>query len=132
MNLEDKIRTLILSRYGTLKQFAVHVGIGYTTLHGILTRGLDKASINNIITICKALEISVDDLAEGRIVSVSPEVPAEPDLREIPVKIMYARQNLHDCDKYSIYGKPLTIFEAELLLDALDFAVRLVKKLRDE
>lgn len=132
MNLEEKLKTLILSRYGTLKNFVPYTGLTYSTVDTILRRGLNKAAIDNVIKICKALEISVDDLAEGRIVSVSPEVPSEPDLREIPVKIMYARQNLHDCDKYSIYGKPLTILEAEILLDALDFAVRLVKRLRDE
>lgn len=132
MNLEEKLKTLILSRYGTLKNFVPYTGLTYSTVDTILRRGLNKAAIDNVIKICKALEISVDDLAEGRIVSVSPEVPAEPDLREIPVKIMYARQNLHDCDKYSIYGKPLTIREAEIVLDALDFAVRLIKKLRDD
>lgn len=132
MSIEEKVKALILSRYGNLKSFSAASGIRYSTVYAMFTRGFGNSGIQNVIRMCKTLEISVDDLAEGRIVSVSPEVPAEPDLREIPVKIMYARQNLHDCDKYSIYGKPLTIREAEIVLDALDFAVRLIKKLRDE
>jgi len=52
-----------------MKEFAEHVGIPYTTLYSILERGVGRASIDNVLKICRALGITAEDLeqmAEGR------------------------------------------------------------------
>lgn len=67
MTIEDELRNLIIERYGNLKAFSNQTGIKYTTLHSVLTRGVSKAGVNTICSICKALNISADALAEGKI-----------------------------------------------------------------
>ena len=47
-----------------MKSFAAKCGIPYTTLVGILKNGAGKASVDNIIIICKNLGIQIEDLDE--------------------------------------------------------------------
>lgn len=75
MNIEDQLKQLITARYGTIKDFSKACGVKYTTVMTILSRGVGNASITNIIAICKALGISTDELAEGRIVFTAPKNP---------------------------------------------------------
>lgn len=56
------LRTLIEETGMTMKGFAENVGIPYTTLYSILERGVGKASIDNVIKICKALGITTEEL----------------------------------------------------------------------
>lgn len=69
MTIEDKLKELILSQYKSIRQFSIAVGIPYGTVVSILKRGIVNASIGNIITICKHFGISVDGLANGKIIS---------------------------------------------------------------
>lgn len=72
MTLEDRIKGLILSKYKSLRDFTNNSGIDipYTTIDGMLKRGIYNASINNVLKLCKTLEISADELAKGNIVPV--------------------------------------------------------------
>ena len=45
-----------------LKSFASKCGIPYTTLYGIIRNGVGKASVDNIIIICKNIGITIDEL----------------------------------------------------------------------
>ena len=65
--LEIKLRNLMINKCGSVSAFAASIGIPYTTVDSILKRGVQKANIDNIIKICAALEISVDELARGVI-----------------------------------------------------------------
>lgn len=130
MSIEDNLKALILSKYTTVKDFAEKSGIGYTTVYSILTHGIDKANFKNVAKICETLEIGVGDLAQGRIVPVRKN--DAPDLREIPVIIMYARLNPQDYATYTLYGKPLSTMEGDMLLDALEIAAKIIKRWRDK
>lgn len=66
-NVEEKLKELIIKKYGSLKFFSSVVGIKYTTLDSMLKKDIGKASVSNVIKICKELQIDVDALAEGRI-----------------------------------------------------------------
>lgn len=65
--LENKIKELIIEKYGTLSHFCTKIGLPYTTVDSILKRGIAKANVLNVIKICNALEISVDSLKDGII-----------------------------------------------------------------
>ena len=67
MTIEQKIKKLIVEKYGSMTAFSKEVGIANSTLSTILSRGINKAGINNIFKICKALDISADALATGEI-----------------------------------------------------------------
>lgn len=69
MQIEEQLKQLILSKYSSLKAFSDHVGISNSTIDSIIKRGVKNANINNIITICRALNIDVDELANGNIIS---------------------------------------------------------------
>jgi len=46
----------------SVKAFAEKAGLPYTTLRSILERGVSKSSVENIIRICRALGITIEDL----------------------------------------------------------------------
>lgn len=57
MDREQKLRNLILDRYASLRQFSLEVGIPYSTLMTLLSRGISGASFDLVVQICKALQI---------------------------------------------------------------------------
>ena len=50
-----------------MKAFSEKIELPNSTIDSIFRRGVNNASITNIIKICKALEISADALADGRL-----------------------------------------------------------------
>lgn len=67
MNIEDELKELINSRYKSVRQFAIEIDLPYTTVVGMLERGIGNAGIQKVIKMCQALGIDTDALAEGRI-----------------------------------------------------------------
>lgn len=68
LDIEDKLEKFILTKYKSIMQFAKEVGIPYTTVKGMFTRGIWGASVQNVTKICDKLEIEVDGLIQGKIV----------------------------------------------------------------
>lgn len=64
---ESLLKSIICERFNSVKAFATHIGLSYTTLDSILKRGIEKANVVNIIKICSALSIDTDALIAGRI-----------------------------------------------------------------
>lgn len=62
--LEDKIKDLIIEKYGSVRQFALKIDIPYTTIDSILKRGIDNSNVGNVIKMCKALDLSIDKTIE--------------------------------------------------------------------
>ena len=67
MSIELELKDLILSKYKSLREFSIKIDMPYSTIDTILKRGVDKANINNVIRICKELNIDVEALDEGKI-----------------------------------------------------------------
>ncbi|MGU8434393.1 helix-turn-helix domain-containing protein [Clostridium perfringens] len=65
--IENKLKELILTKYKSLREFTLKIGMPYSTFDTILKRGVDKANIINILKICNELDISADKLANGII-----------------------------------------------------------------
>lgn len=64
--LEDKLKNLIIEKYGSVRQFSLKIDIPYTTVDSILKRGLDNSNVGNVIKMCKALDISIDNLLDNK------------------------------------------------------------------
>lgn len=62
MTREKYIKNLIKERGYTIKDFADKINMPYTTLLTILNRSLGGASVDNVIKICKNLDITVEDM----------------------------------------------------------------------
>lgn len=67
MNIEEEIKRIVITKYGSIRQFANDIEIPYTTIQSIFNRGINNAGMQNVIKICQALGIDTDALAEGRI-----------------------------------------------------------------
>lgn len=85
--VEDQLRELMIKKCGSANKFADYIGMPQSTVGNILRRGVNKASINNIFAICKALGISVDKLADGEIAE-----PKDKIRKEISKNILFFRE----------------------------------------
>jgi transcriptional regulator with XRE-family HTH domain len=62
LNREEIIRNLIKEKGMSIKAFAESIAIPYTTLHSMLERGIGKASFDSVISVCKSLNITAEEL----------------------------------------------------------------------
>jgi len=63
------------------RSFAEKCGLPYTTVYTILKKGAGKANVNNVIAMCRALGITVeqlDEMSEG-----APTTPYEPSYEDV-------------------------------------------------
>lgn len=67
MSVEIELRELIKSRYGSVTAFARECGLPATTVFTVLSKGLETATVSNLIKMCDTLKISADALAYGHI-----------------------------------------------------------------
>lgn len=120
--IEDDLKNYIKAKHKSVPLFAEAVGIPYQTLNTIFNRGIENANISNVLKICRALGISVDGLADGRIVPV-----AEINYMDIST----IRNGLDaDLDVTAIDGRQLSEQERTTILDAFDIAVEIVRRRR--
>lgn len=64
--VDSKARVLakMIDERGSRRAFAEEVGLPPTTLQSMLQRGVGRASIDNVIKVCRALDITVEQLDE--------------------------------------------------------------------
>ena len=55
MQAEERIKELIIAKYGNVRAFATESGISYTTVRSILERGIMNAKAENVFKICHLL-----------------------------------------------------------------------------
>ena len=59
---EDYIKSLIKSHGYNLKEFSTQIQMPYTTLLSILNGSIGGAAVDNMLKICYALHIKIEDL----------------------------------------------------------------------
>lgn len=100
MTVEEELRELMVAKSGSVNKFAQECGVSQSTIFTIFNRGVKNANINSIFAICKKLDISVDALADGKIVRVNAETMHE----QIQAQLLTAQN----------YAKLLGYYEALL------------------
>ena len=127
MNVEERLKELIIKQYGTMKDFTDHIGVPKSTFANILRRGVNNANVLTIIKICQALGISTDALAEGKIVPI--ERPDEP-----PVKIEDivddAKQLLLNGGNLTLDDMPASEQDVIAIVNAFDVALDSAKRMK--
>lgn len=131
MTIEEKLKDMILARYGSMVEFAKRIDIANSTLATIMSRGIHKASISNVIKICNALDISTDELARDRIVPRNKSIQNRSHMTEINDIISFTKRNIQEYNDLTIDGVPMTQNEIEMLLDALDIGIGIIKRNRE-
>jgi len=62
LDAKAKVLAALIDRRGSRRAFAESIGLPPTTLQSMLTRGVGRASIDNVIKVCRALGITVEQL----------------------------------------------------------------------
>lgn len=120
-----KILIQLIKEQGySLKSFAAECGIPYTTLYGILKNGVGKAGVNNVITICKNLGITVEQLekmAANQPKKEQPDCSAEVSISEDVPELQ---------DVYLSFARDAQ--DNGISPDDIKLAIDTIKKLRGE
>lgn len=106
--IEEKLKEYILSRYQSIRDFSIRSNISNSTVNSILKRGIGNSSVNSVIKICHALDISIDELAEGNIVPLNDKTPIEIEMHSVEVTDILAnvRDRLTHNEGLTLDGKP--------------------------
>lgn len=130
MTIEEKLKDYILTNYKSVREFVKSAGLPYSTVDGVLKRGIANSSIGTVLKICKALGISADELANNKIVPAKIGM-CHTFITEIPSMISYMRKNTHEYKDLTINGEPLTDEEWHFLLEAVDFTVEIIGRKKE-
>ncbi|WP_173437385.1 helix-turn-helix domain-containing protein [Sharpea azabuensis] len=63
----EQLKSMIVSRYGGVKQFAEAAGVPRTTIGSLLQGTPDASRFETVSAVCKTLNISMDSLSDGHI-----------------------------------------------------------------
>lgn len=128
MTIEDQLKNLILSRYRSIREFTIEIDMPYTTIDSIFKRKIANSSVSNVIKICKALGISADELADGRIVPISEVISARENYREIGEQLRHFKNELSQMGNLTIDGDPIDDEALEVLSHGIDVSYETVKR----
>lgn len=111
MTIENQLRELILLKHGSLREFTFNIGLPYSTL-------------SNMVKICNALDIKLDELVAGRIVENKPSgilLDVEDILNRTKNNIAYPN--------VKIDGKIMDESTKKLLINSIDLSYQLALKM---
>lgn len=131
MEIEEKLKELIMSRYKSMLEFTKAAGVPYGTVRSVFERGIMNSSVTTIMKICRFLGISTDDLVMGRIVFIDQDSSTADQTADIARTIKYCRQNVHEFNHYAIDGTKLSEREFERILDAIEVMAGLIRRDRE-
>ena len=127
MTTEEKLKELILTKYNSLREFTLTIDIAYSTFDSIMRRGIQNATINNVLKICSALHISADALANGEIVPISPtETKSKP--RDVADILARTKRELLNNDGLMFNGKVADPDSIESILNAMEIGIEMAKR----
>lgn len=129
MAIEDQLKNLILTRYRSIREFTIAIDIPYTTIDSIFRRGVGNSSVANVIKICKALGISADELADGKLVPVIQKVPVKlGDSHEIRDRLDQLKMELAYMDDPTLDGEPVDRDTVLAIAQGIDVSYETVKR----
>ncbi|MBQ9624987.1 MAG: hypothetical protein IJR47_02650 [Clostridia bacterium] len=132
MTIEEKLKEYILTRYKSIRQFAMDTEVPYSTIDGILKRGINNSSVSNALRIFKVLDISGDEVIfNGRIVPNSKAVQRRNNITELDDIIKFTKINIEKYRDLTIDGKPLTKEDMLMLLDGVELSAGIIKKKKE-
>lgn len=67
MAIENELKSLIINKYKSIRQFSYEVDIPATTIQSILNNGVENAGVKKMTKICSYLGLDIDALADGYI-----------------------------------------------------------------
>lgn len=80
MEKEKQLKRLMEIKSGSVKAFSEDIGLAYTTVRSILERGVFNAKVENVIKICKGLNIKPEQILDFDQTKESEEQPQQDTL----------------------------------------------------
>lgn len=68
INIEEEIKNIIIKRYDSINAFCKEFDFPWSTVKAMLTRGIKNSSIGNVIKLCNALNLDIEELSKDKIV----------------------------------------------------------------
>lgn len=125
MTTEEKLKAFILTKYRSIREFTQTIDMPYSTMTSILKKGVQNSSVQNVIRICQALNISTDALAEGNIV---PNTKETEDAIRIEDILFHTKEMLTGTEHLTFEGKPASKEDIYLIISTIDTAMEIRKK----
>ena len=130
MTIETKLKQMIISQYGSLRAFTMQHNLTYANIDSILRRGIKNATWTNVKTLCAALQISADALANEMIMPLGEQIEINKKITDVEKIIQITKSNIKDFSDLNIAGIPLNDNDVEMLFDGIDIAVGIIKRNR--
>ena len=67
MTIDECLKAEILSRYKSVRDFALSIGLSNSTIDSVLKRGVLKSSVQTIIKIFNALDLDIESIQSGEL-----------------------------------------------------------------
>ncbi len=128
------IDRLIKEQGFSKKSFAESIGIPPTTLRSMLERGIGKASVDNVIKVCKGLGITVDEL-DVMVKRENNDLPElnDKDEKDIQKELKRMIEDLKDGGSYAAFDgstyEEMDTEDRELLVSSLENTLRVAKRM---
>lgn len=131
MTIEERLKELVVERYGNVSKFTSTIDMSNSTFVSMLNRGLNNASVTNVIKVCKELGISVDEISRGKIVPMGKKLQEKKHITELNDIVSYTKKNIHIYDSLTLDGEELTENEMYSVIDALELCVEFIRRNRE-
>ena len=113
MTKEKDLKRLMELKSGSIKAFSEEIGLAYTTVRSILERGVFNAKVENVIKICKGLNIKPEEIMDIE----------QPQIETLPVKKIPVVSQI---------SAGLPIYSEENLIDYIYFATNKLNSDKEE
>ena len=82
MTVEEQLKQEILKQYKSVRAFTTEIGIPYTTLHSVFTRGISNAGIETMLKVFDALGLDIESVPTGTLRKKEKENEKSPSAEE--------------------------------------------------
>lgn len=82
MEKENELKRLMKLKSGSVKAFSEEIGLAYTTVRSILQRGVYNSNVDNVLKICKGLNLKAEKILDYD----NGEQELETEIDTLPVK----------------------------------------------
>lgn len=127
MTTEEKLKAHILTRYNSLLEFSKIAGISNSTLDSMLTNGIHRSKVSNVLKICRTLKISADELALGNIVSIE-SYKKKDRILEVNDIMQDVKNQLVNLEGLTLDGETIDEECIKSLVHAIEVGVEIAKK----
>lgn len=127
-SIEEQLKQYIKDNYGSVRAFVLEKGLIYANVDSILRRGIKNATWNNVKTLCEALDISADELAEGRIMPAAKEA----SIMQLENLVDAMKQQILTASGLTLSGQPATDADVQLFCRLLDASLNVTIQMKED